>query len=142
MDAEALMIIPILGEIIGLVTVVGVIVLVIMWIWFRERTRRLRDKMNHEERVAAIEKGLPVPPPPPDPIRQRNYIMRGLVLIALGLGFAFWSLTSPGDMPWGIGAILFFIGLAILIAHSLTERRKKESYLPENEHRPVSDSPS
>lgn len=141
MDRELLAIIPILGEIIGLVTIVGLIVLVILWIWFRERTRRLRDQMNHEERKAAIEKGLPVPPPPPDPIRQRNYVMRGLVLIALGIGFIIWTLSDPG-IPLGIGAILLLIGLAVLIAHLLTERRKKEVYPAQTEHRSVPDSPS
>ena len=137
------MVIPILGEIIGFVTVTGLIVLVILWIWFRERTKRLRDKMNHEERKAAIEKGLPVPPPPPDPIRQRNYMMRGLACMALGLGLAIWSWTAQPDdsPPFGLGAVLFLIGLAVLIAHLLTEHRKRERYLSGSEYRSVPDNP-
>lgn len=128
-------------SVIPLVALIGTFVLVIIIVLVVERGRRARSKMIHEERMAAIEKGLPVPPPFVEGYRRPNYAMRGLVLIALGLAFGVWTLTDS-DFPLGIGAILFFMGLAILIAHSLTERRRKESYPSGSERHPSVDNPS
>ena len=123
------------------VALIGSFIMVIVIVLISEHGRRLRNRMIHEERMAAIEKGLPVPPSFLEGIRKPNYVMRGLVLVALGLAFGIWTL-SDADFPVGIGAILFFMGLAILLAHSLTERRRKESYPSESERRPSADNPS
>ena len=97
--------------------------------------------MIFAERKLAIEKGLPVPPLPQEPVRRVNYVMRGMVWIALGLGLGVWSLSDT-DFPLGVGAIFLFIGLAILIAHLLTAHRKKELYHAETEDRSFPDNPS
>ncbi|MFH1010577.1 MAG: DUF6249 domain-containing protein [bacterium] len=128
-------------SVIPLVALIGTFTLVVVIVLVVEFGRRTRNRMIHEERMAAIEKGLPVPPPFIEGFRRPNYVMRGLVLIALGLAFGVWTLTDP-DFPLGIGAILFFIGLAILIAHFLTESRRKESYPSEIEHRSGPGNPS
>jgi hypothetical protein len=130
-----------LGPIVGLVFIIGIIVMILLLVYFRERGRRLRDKMLHEERLAAIEKGVPVPALPGVPQRPRNYVMRGLVWMAIGLGLLAiaWSET---DFPLGIGAIFVFIGLAILIAHLLTTHRRREAYHSETGHHSDLDNPS
>ncbi len=126
---------------IPLVALVGTFILVIVIVLVVEHGRRARSRMIHEERMAAIEKGLPIPPPLIEGFRKPNYVMRGLVLIGLGLAFGVWTVTDS-DFPLGIGAILFFIGLAILIAHFLKDCRRKESYPSETEHRSGPGSPS
>ncbi len=128
-------------SIIPLVAIVGTFALVMIIVLVVEFGRRTRNRLIHEERMAAMETGLPVPPPFIEGVRRPNYVMRGLVLIALGMALGVWTLTDP-DFPLGIGAILFFMGLAILIAHSLTERRRRESYPSGSEHRPSADNPS
>ena len=131
----------VIGPMIGLVAVIGVIVMVVLLVWFRERSKRLRDKMIHEERLAAIEKGVPVPALPVEPLQPQNYIMRGMVWMAIGLGLM--AITwSDADFPIGIGLIFLFIGLAILIAHLLTTHRRKEAYHTDSEHHSGLDSPS
>ena len=115
--------------------------MVILLVWFRERSKRLRDKMIHEERLAAIEKGVPVPALPAEPPRQKNYVMQGMVWMAIGLGLLALA-WSEADFPLGIGIIFIFIGLAILIAHLLTKRRRKEAYHSDAEHHSDLDNPS
>ncbi len=88
----------ILAVLTGLVAVTGVIVAVLLIVWFRERSRRLRDQMIYAERKLAIEKGLPVPPLPEVPVRKANYVMRGLVWIAVGFGLIFISIDET-DFP-------------------------------------------
>ncbi len=131
----------ILGQFLGLVSIVGIILMVILLVWFRERSKRLRDKMIHEERLAAIEKGVPVPALPAEPPRPRNYVMRGMVWMAIGLGLLALA-WSEADFPLGVGLIFVLIGLAILIAHLLTKRRRKEAYHSDTEHHSDLDSPS
>ncbi len=78
-----------------------------------------RREMIHRERLAAIEKGLPLPPEEPAGMDgstpgPRNYLLRGLVWLFLGAGlFTAVLLTSmfaePDDRP--IIARFFFAGL-------------------------------
>ena len=124
----------------GLITI-AVIIMIIAIVWIRQRTRRLLDKMAHEERLAAIEKGVPVPVQPLPPPRQKNYVMRGMVWMAIGLGLLAIA-WSEADFPLGVGAIFVLIGLAILIAHLLTTRRRKEVYHSDTEHHSDLDNPS
>ncbi len=131
----------IIGQMVGLVAIIGVIFMVVILVWFRERGKRLRDKMIHEERLAAIEKGVPVPALPAEPPLPRNYVMRGMVWMAIGLGLLVIT-WSEADFPLGIGLIFIFIGLAILIAHLLTTRRRKEAYHSDIGHHSDLDSPS
>jgi uncharacterized membrane protein len=128
-------------SVIPLVALIGTFILILVVILIVEYGRRTRSRMIHEERMAAIEKGLPVPPPILEGFRRPNYVMRGMVLIALGLALGVWTLTDP-DFPLGIGAILFFMGVAILIAHLLTEHRRRESYPSGSERHPFVDNPS
>ena len=125
----------------ALTFIIGIIFMIVVLVWVRERSRRLRDKMIHEERLAAIDKGVPVPALPAEPPRPRNYVMRGMVWMAIGLGLLAIA-WSEADFPIGVGAIFVFIGLAILIAHLLTTRRKKEAYHSETEHHSDLDNPS
>ncbi len=131
----------ILGQMIGLVFILGVIVMIVVIVWVRERSKRYRDKMIHVERLAAIEKGVPVPALPAEPPRPRNYVMRGMVWMAIGLGLLALAWSETG-FPLGIGLIFVFIGLAILIAHLLTTHRRKEVYHSDTGHHSDLDNPS
>ncbi len=78
-----------------------------------------RREMLHRERLAAIEKGLPIPPEEPEHSARaasgpRNYLLRGLIWFFLGASlFAAVMMTTvfaePEERP--IVARFFFAGL-------------------------------
>jgi hypothetical protein len=86
----------------------------------------LIQKLKSEERLRAIEKGLPLPAEQPhvsDPWKLAEALrLAGLILIAIGLGIAALlvslSLSLP-DFPKGViaASIPFLIGVALLIEH-------------------------
>lgn len=131
----------IIAALVGGSLTIAFIIMIIIIVWVRERSKRLRDKMIHEERLAAIDKGVPVPALPAAPPRPRNYVMRGMVWMAIGLGLLALA-WSEADFPLGVGLIFVFIGLAILIAHLLTTRHRKEAYHSDTGHHSDLDNPS
>ena len=83
-------------------------------------------KLKAEERLKAIEKGLPVPQEPevPRPARLRGL---GMLLVSIGIGFslAFWlmSFVVRGVLLAApLGIIPFAIGVGYLINASLVSR--------------------
>lgn len=105
-----------------------IVVASLMFVAFRQWLSHRRRHMLHVERLAAIEKGLPVPPLEPEPVRsgwsvQRMLLLFGFIWISIGvflfvlLSVLLASPTRPDDMidgvQWtGLGPIL--IGLSHL----------------------------
>jgi hypothetical protein len=85
------------------------------------RMRMKRNQLEHEERMLALEKGLPVPPPSTPPVKKRNPYIWGFVLMAFGLALSL-GIMSEGDPDWVYGGLFFFPGAAILIANLLHQR--------------------
>jgi hypothetical protein len=92
----------------------------------------LIQKLKSEERLRAIEKGVPIPAEPTrvsDPWRlARALRLGGMVQIAIGLGllvlFASLAATLP-EFPKGViavSAIPVLIGVALLIEHRVRMR--------------------
>lgn len=107
---------------------VMIVVASLMFVAFRQWLSHRRRHMLHVERLAAIEKGLPVPPLEPEPVRsgwsvQRMLLLFGFIWISIGvflfvlLSVLLASPTRPDDMidgvQWtGLGPVL--IGLSHL----------------------------
>ncbi|HEY2291784.1 MAG TPA: DUF6249 domain-containing protein [Thermoanaerobaculia bacterium] len=59
--------------------------------------------------------------------RREGGKLAGLIVTGVGLGLsAMFSLLAPGGV-WGIGLILLFIGLALLLYHYVLARRPPEA---------------
>ena len=76
----------------------------VAYLYFRHIERQRRLEIVHQERLAAMEKGIPLPelpldppnvPKPPDP---RAPLIHGIVWLALGFG-AMLALRLIGRMP-------------------------------------------
>ena len=111
--------------------------LIAFWQWAALQ----RKRMAHAERMAALEKGVPLPPesgtnenshrPPPT---REAYLLRGLIWSAIGLGIVVAGATAVCFIPSGgdrqdalafacIGFIPFMLGLAYLLYARLTGKR-------------------
>jgi hypothetical protein len=79
--------------------------------------RQLREvEARHRERLAAIEKGLPVPADPPSrPRRSGSPLLRGLIWLGVGLAIVFCRLDDDfcklGWIPAAVGGayLIFYI---------------------------------
>ena len=110
--------------------------LIAFWQWAALQ----RKRMAHAERLAAIEKGVPIPPesgtngsshrPPPT---REGYLLRGLIWSAIGLGIVVAGATAVCFIASGsdrqdaltiacLGFIPFALGLAYLLYARLTRR--------------------
>ena len=111
-------------------------VLIIFWKWVAVQRRR----MVHAERLAALEKGAPLPPEPEgngsshrQPLTREAYMLRGLIWSAIGLGIVVTGaaasfITAPGeDREHSLafacaGFIPFAVGLGFLLYARLIRR--------------------
>ncbi|HEX3472836.1 MAG TPA: DUF6249 domain-containing protein [Silvibacterium sp.] len=98
-------------------------------------------RLQSEERMAAIAKGLPIPEPSPEPIpvvdqhrRARALRTGGIVCVAVGVGLALFSFA----LTWIVqehdvlavaaaGLIPLFIGLGLLVDYGFQIRDLKRS---------------
>ncbi len=100
------------------VFLVPIVALIVMYMM-----RRLQS----EERMKAIEKGVPIPFEPAEPAERAARTRRwGIVLVALGLGMIAMSVTvvavehdRDGFIGVGFAAIPILIGLGLLVDYRL-----------------------
>src|SRR5579863_3703234 len=104
-----------------------------MWMglgYLRQRSRDRRLEMMHQERMAAMEKGVPLPElpdldPPSRRSRERNPdsgLKGGIICAAVGLGavLAFYLSPDPDlHEVWSLPLPLVFIGLGLVLYHYL-----------------------
>lgn len=93
-------------------------------------------RLQSEERLAAIARGLPLPPEPPVAMKQDNPSMTaantrraGIILIAVGLGIVaglglIAYLVSEREVMAGFigGIIPLFIGIGMLVDYGMQKR--------------------
>ena len=109
----------------------------IAYLGFLEWLRHQRRTLAHKERLAAIDKGLPLPPDI-EPQRynwgvQRQLLLAGLVWISVGIGAfvlisAVLSQGTVPDLPRGlewIGVAPVLIGLSHLVVYRVARGREK-----------------
>ncbi|HXQ32071.1 MAG TPA: DUF6249 domain-containing protein [Steroidobacteraceae bacterium] len=97
------------------------------------RQRMQRAELRHRERLAAIDKGLELPPDPPDFDANRarpRFLLRGLVLIFLGISLTIAMLQLRGSVPYLFGMIPAAVGLGYLVYYFIEGRRESSPTAP------------
>ena len=134
-------IIPLLGLMIPMVIVVvgGGVALLAIYLGYRRRKEIF--SMYHQERMAAIEKGVDLPPlpdalltddsRPARPYHPRRHLLRGLAWLFVGIGLGL-GLTPTAGLNWALFSLVpAGIGLAHLIYYFV--EGKKEAAAIERE---------
>jgi hypothetical protein len=98
--------------------------------WLDYRKKREIYALHHQERMAAIEKGLDVPPLPPELFQRggrtsADYLRRGLVLLLLGAAVMMALFLENTRGAW-YGLIPAAAGLANLIFYVLQRNAPAE----------------
>src|SRR5512139_2159195 len=107
----------------------------VAYLYFRNVERQRRLEIVHQERLAAMEKGIPLPelpldpprfPRPPDP---RAPLLHGIVWLCLGTGAMLaLRLLVPGlNIPelWPLPLPLVLLGFGLMLYYVLASRRAR-----------------
>jgi hypothetical protein len=114
----------VLGALIGLTVVSGLLLLVLIVVIMDNRNKRMRVKLLHEERMLALEKGLPVPMDYHDGVsKKRRPYVRGLVFFGIGIAMLAWYGMSRDSDLGGMAMVPTMIGLALIAGDWLNEKR-------------------
>jgi hypothetical protein len=105
------------------------------YLYFKHVERQRRLEIVHQERLAAMEKGIPLPelpldppqvPKPPDP---RATLMHGIVWSAFGVG-SMLALRLIGPLPdgpviWPLPLPLALLGVGLILYYALASQRTR-----------------
>ena len=102
----------------------------VAYLYFKHIERLRRLEVVHQERLAAMDKGIPLPelpldppkvPKPPDP---RAPLIHGIVWLALGFG-AMLALRLIPNAPalWPLPLPLAFLGVGLILYYALADER-------------------
>ena len=108
---------------------------VVAYLYFRHVERRRRLDIVHQERLAAMDKGIPLPeipidpprvPSPPDP---RALLIHGIAWTALG-GGAMLALALIGPLPdapvlWPAPLPIALLGVGLVLYYALASERAR-----------------
>ena len=104
------------------------------WLYYKHVGRQRRMEMIHKERMAAMEKGIPLPEFPLDPTMiqkvpdPRTPLLHGIAWFSLGLGFVV-ALLLMGPLPngqaiWMMPMPLVYLGAGLILYYVLATRKR------------------
>ncbi len=107
----------------------------VAYLYFRYRERQRRLEIIHQERLAAMDKGIPLPELPLDPTRTPTppspeaTLIHGLVWTAFGAGgmLALFLVGAQvnGHLIWPLPLPLLFLGLGLVLYYVLAYERTR-----------------
>jgi uncharacterized protein DUF6249 len=134
MHHEAIPIIALFIPIIAIVMGIGIAMLAI---FLSYRRRKETFTLYHQERMAALDKGVELPPlpdflfsesgKPAGPYHPRRHLLKGLVwlFIGIGLGCGLWRTV---DLDWALFSVIpIGIGLAHLVYYFVEGKKEAEA---------------
>ena len=114
--------------------VIAIAAALVAWRFFRHVEHQRRLEVIHLERLAAMDKGIPLPELPLDPPARRAPdphapLIHGIAWTALGFGGVV-ALLIVGPLPsgqqvWPLPLPLFFLGVGLVLYYALVSRRAR-----------------
>lgn len=100
------------------------------YLYFKHRERQRRLELIHQERLAAMDKGIPLPELPIDPGKTppdpRTPLLHGIAWSALGLGGVVAMMLFPGlSSMWPLALPLLFLGVGLMLYYALGSKRSR-----------------
>jgi hypothetical protein len=124
-----------IGDAIIVVAIAGAI---FGYYYLKSRERQRRLEVIHQERLAAMDKGIPLPELPLDPLKvpkapdPRAVLIHGIVWTALGGGamLALRLMGSTGPWPnahvmWPLPLPLLLLGIGLMLYYALASQRPR-----------------
>ncbi len=88
--------------------------------------RSKRNQLEHQQRMTAMEKGIPLPESPITQPKEKNPYFWGFVFIAFGLALSWYFLNEYSE-EWFFAPMFLLVGIAVLAANLLHRRDAKKS---------------
>ncbi len=118
--AEALIVIALAGAFVG-------------WLYLRHKERQRRMDIVHQERLVAMDKGIPLPELPAEPARPpsdpREMLVHGIAWVAMGLGgilaLRLTAMEMDGMPLWPLPLPLFLLGVGLILFYVLVTHRSR-----------------
>ena len=115
------------------VIVAAIAAALVAYLYFQHVERRRRLEIVHQERLAAMDKGIPLPELPLDPPRiqkgpdPRATLVHGIVWTTLGIGSmaALALIGSSGPTFWPLPLPLAFMGIGLILYYALASERSR-----------------
>jgi Domain of unknown function (DUF6249) len=120
-----------MGLLIPILVPLGSFAMVAVIVWLGVAARERQRRITHETIRLMVEKGQPVPPElflDPKIAKPRNDMRRGIMLVAVGLGFAVFCLASHYSF-WSLGVIPLLMGIGYIVVWKI-EAEKKNNDTP------------
>ena len=105
------------------------------WLYFRHRERQQRLEVVHRERLAAMQKGIPLPELPLDPPKTpkvndaREVLLHGIVWLAFGVGgmivLGVTNFWPAAPQLWAVPLPLVLLGGGLVLYYVLARDRAK-----------------
>lgn len=113
------------------IIVVALAAAFVAYLYFKHIERQRRLEIVHQERLAAMEKGIPLPELPLDPPRipdPRAPLLHGIVWSALGIGGMLALRFGPlpnAPMLWPLPLPLALLGIGLMLYYALASDRAR-----------------
>ena len=117
------------------IIVAALAAVLVAYLYFRHVWRERRLEIVHQERLAAMEKGIPLPELPLDPPRVPNPpnplapLIHGIVWTALGfgamLGLRLSGLPPNGPALWPLPLPLGLLGIGLILYYVIASKRER-----------------
>jgi hypothetical protein len=115
------------------VIVAAIAAALVAYLYFQHVERRRRLEIVHQERLAAMDKGIPLPEFPLDPPKvqkgpdPRATLVHGIVWTTLGIGSmaALALIGSSGPTFWPLPLPLAFMGIGLILYYALASERSR-----------------
>lgn len=104
---------------------------IVGYVYVKHQSRRKRLEIIHQERLVAMEKGIPLPEFPLEPARQPDPTVvpiLGTVLFSLSLGamiVLYLNVPAPSHSFWISPLPFAFLGVGLLTYHFLQAKSRR-----------------